>query len=414
MATPIPYGFGGVIPGGLGGNPILPDINGFSAGVGNAGRNFVPGGNLQQLVNQLDLTPTGPYSPYPRVVNGFQGFGGVPELPITGPSSPFPRALSEVPVSIRTGGGASFDAGLVSKLGGEAAAAESVIPKASGLLARTKSRLPFVEGGVGLKGFAKGAVVPLIASVALNKAGQMAGGDESFLGRALKGAGTGSIGFALGPEIGIPTTIAGAALNAFFGGKQDDKNPVWLEDDVLNRAGFGDEDKAQIKLTYDILKETQGKEQANLMIGQLIMQDITNRQAQKQQDEASQRRMLATQEIAARYFQPFTKQMLDSAQQRYMVSESVAADLPKEYRSVMRAQNVAALDNARNVASAYATQAQLIPMSATIDYQKSIADQLSQQQAASVIQGLYGGATAGGGGSLTDLASQLGLQNAGG
>lgn len=418
---PIPYGFGGVVPGAMGGNPNLGGINNnilslFGGPLQGQIPGGMPGGNLQSLVGQLNLSPTGAYSPFPRVASGWQGFGGaidVPSYPVSGPSSAFPRAagmgMSEVPVSIRGAGrGAAMtladDAALA--LGGAEGAGAAGAAK--GVLGRISSRLPMAEG-VGLKGFAKGAVGPLIASIALNKAGSMAGGDESFLGRALKGAGTGSIGFALGPEVGIPTTILAAAFNAFKG-KPKDGTPIWLDDDVLNRAGFDDTDKAQIKMTYDILKETQGKDKANAAIGQIIMSDMTNRQQQRQQDESSQRRMLATQALTAQFFQPFTKQMMDSAQQRYAISESVAKDLPPEYRSLMRAQNVAALDNAQRTATAYASQAQLIPQMAGMDYQMNLANQLSQQQAAGVIQQMgLGAGVGGGGGSLSGLAGLVSL-----
>lgn len=408
----IPYGFGGVISGAQGGTPNLPDMSRFISPVRNIG---MPGGNLAQLVSQMNLSPTGPTSAFPRVTSGWAGadlLGGF-KAPVSGPASAFRGALSEVPVSIRMGASAPLDAGLVAKLGTGAVEGEAALASgAKGLLGGIKSKLPFVEGGATLGQFAKGAVGPLIASVALNKAGGMAGGDESFLGRALKGAGTGAIGFSFGPEIGIPATVISAGLNAFFGGKKGDKTPVWLEEETLDRAGFSDVDKSQIRMTYDILKETQGEDAAKTAIGQIIMQDITTRKAQEQEDISSQRRMLATQALASQFFQPFTKQMLDSAQQRYQVSESVAKDLPPEYRSIMRAQNAASLDNANRVATAYAAQAQMIPQMAAVDYQKSIADQLAQQQAATVIQNLYGGG-ASGAGSLTDLASQAALQQAG-
>lgn len=384
--TTIPYGFGGVVPRALGGNPFLPDMAGFTGGgaIAEAG-GMAGGGGLGSLLN------------------GFH-----PSIP-GGPASNFPRAsLAEVPVSIRMGASTPFEASALGRIGAAAEGLGAEAAGGGGILSRIGSRLPMAEG-VGLKGFARGAVGPLIASIALNKAGSMAGGSESFLGRALKGAGTGSIGFALGPEVGIPATILGAAFSA-LGGKPKNGTPVWLQDEVLNRAGFGDEDKAQIKLTYDILKETQGKDKANDAIGQLIMQDITTRQQQKQEDESSQRRMLATQALTAQFFQPFTKQMMDSAQNRYQISESLAKDLPPEYRSIMRANNVASLDNANRVATAYASQAQLIPQLATIDYQMNLANQLSQQNAAAVIQGMAGGGQSG---SLTDLASQMALQGNG-
>lgn len=410
MPAPVPYGFGGVMPISVGGTPTLPNLSGFQ---------YVPpvGGDLQSLVNQLHLSPTGPTSSFPRVASGWAGNslvdGFVPSIP-SGPASmlrtPGGVGLSEVPVAIRSGGAMSatapFEASILAKLG---AGAEAAIPEAGGLLSRLKPVAPWAEGA-GIKGIIGKSAGPLIASVALNKAGGIAGGDNTFLGRFLKGAGTGATAGIFGPEIGVVGAL-GMGLFQGLAGKSKDGSSVWLDEKVLQRAGFDDADQAQIHLTYDILKETQGKKAADAAIGQLIMQDISQRQQQKQEDESSQRRMLATQALAAQFFQPFTKQMMDSAQQRYSVSESLAKDLPPEYRSVVRAGNAASLDNANRVATAYASQAQLIPMLATIDYQKGLADQLAQQQAASVIQGMGIGAQGAGGGSLSSLASQLGLQN---
>lgn len=405
---PIPYGMGGVIPNAMGGNPVLPN-------------NFA--GLLGQLPTAIPTAgspvPYGFGNVLPKALGGtpnlnFDFTGFHPNGSLVEQASALPRSLAEVPVSIRPGvrgAAGAFDQGLLSQLGTGAEGLGAEVAGAAGsggFLSRIASRLPMAEG-VGLKGFAKGAIGPIIASVALNKAAGMAGGNESFLGRALKGAGTGTLGFALGPEVGIPSTILGAVLGG-VGGKPKDGTPVWLKDEVLNRAGFNDQDKAQIQMTYDILKETQGKDKANAAIGQLIMQDITQRQQQKQEDESSQRRMLATQALTAQFFQPFTKQMMDSAQQRYQVSESLAKDLPPEYRSIMRAQNAASLDNANRVATAYASQAQLIPQLATIDYQNGLAQQLAQQQAATVIQGMGIGGGGSQGGSLSNLAAQLQLQ----
>lgn len=264
--------------------------------------------------------------------------------------------------------------------------------------------------GSGLKpGFGKANIGAGIAAPLLGGfLGEQAGGSESILGRFLQGAGTGAgFGAFLGPKgAAIGGVIAGVG-NALFGGGDEKVDFEEQLTTVLDQGGFSNDDSIQLKLMYRILKETKGEDAAKAEIGDIVINDMKMRAQAQLATEDAQSRMLATQALTAQFFQPFTQQLLDSAQQRYSVTEQLANDLPPEYRSIARAQNVASLDNATRVANAYASQAQLIPQMAVLEQQQGIASQLAQQQAAQVTAQLgYGGASAGGGGSLVDVIAQ--------
>lgn len=328
---------------------------------------------------------------------------------------------SITPVSIRTrlggGGTAPFNLSNIPNPSGlgqqggvvslaqqaEGALAESAPGGIRGLVAPL-SKIPFPKSLAGRAGVGIG--LPIVG----NFLGNAAGGDESFLGRLIKGGGTGAgLGAFLGPEAAVAGGVIGGVYNAIFGGKEEGGGGTkWLEDETLDRAGYSSEDKEQIKLMYSVLKDSQGEEVAKQQIGQIIINDLQTRQANQDFEAQSQKRMLASQALAAQFFQPFTQQLLDSAQQRYAITEKVADELPPTYRAVARAQNAAALDNATKVAQAYQVQAQLLPTLSAVEYQKSLADQLSQQQAATVIANLYGGGNAGGGSIADLLAAQAG------
>lgn len=399
---PIPYGMSGVIPRAMGGNPALPNLTGLTFGSASAGVPPIPYGMGGVIPRALGGSPTLPD------ISGFRyAAPAVPASPNLGmmngfappsPTGPYSRMPSVTPVSIRPGTGPV-------NVGGALSMADDIVPASRGGLFRGGINLP-----VGKMGWAKAGATGVGLQIAGNTLGNMAGGDDSAIGRFFKGAGTGAGVGAIG---GVPTAV-GAALvagtvNALFGGKEDDGPSVWMKDETLSRAGFDEVEKTQIQTAYEILKETEGEDEAKKQIGAIIMDSIMMKQQNRELERQSNARMLATQQLAAEYFQPFTQQMMDSAQQRYNATEAVAADLPPAYRAVARSQNAASLDNATKVASAYATQAQIIPQMATMDYQMSLANQLSQQQAAQVMQQLMGGGQAGAG-SLTELSRQAALE----
>lgn len=387
----------------------------------------LPGRNLPVPFNQYPV-PTGnlpvPYqAPGTSVVqmadeivpySGAMGAGSLPPGMYVPGGGATPRIAGQDLVHLPGMGSSSVsEPGFVRQLAndvtgaGAEAAGVGGATKIAGLRAAL-GRVPFPEGTVGKLGLGLGV------SVAGNVLGNALGGNESALGRFVKGAGTaGGFTTMFGPEVAIPAAVIGGIANAAFGGKHEGSSSKWLEDDTLDRAGYSEQEKAQIKTMYEVLKSTTDAKTASQQIGQIIIQDLTSKQQAVQQEAVSQQRMLASQALAAQFFQPFTKQLLDSAQQRYSITESVAKDLPPEYRSVARAQNAAALDNATRVANAYQAQAQLLPSMAGMQQQQAIASQLSQQQAAQVMANLYGGGAGGGATSLTDLASQLALQNGG-
>lgn len=370
-------------------NPVLPSLSGFNPGAATS------------LLGQVNFP-----GPVPGVASPLSRFGNIP--------NPSGLGLQGGVNGIRTAGGTTAPFNLSSipnpsglgQQGGVvslAQQAEAAAPGGLRGLIAPLSKIPFPKSFAGKAGLGIGL------PIAGNFLGDAAGGDDSFLGRLIKGAGTGAgLGAFLGPQAAVAGGVLGGAYNAIFGGEEKSGDSVWVKDETLTRAGYSDEDKTQIKLMYQILKDTQGEEQAKAAIGQIIIQDLQGRQAQQDFEEQSQKRMLASQALAAQFFQPFTQQMMDSAQQRYAITEKIADELPPAYRSVARAQNAAALDNSTRVATAYAAQAQLLPSLSAIEYQKSLADQLSQQQAATVIANLYGGGNSGGSNLADILAAQTG------
>lgn len=361
----------------------------------------VPGNALVQMAD--DIVP---------YYSGARGMGALPPGTYVPGGGATPRIPGQDLVHLPgMGSSATSEPGFVRQLATDVAETGGITgaAKSAGSIAALRSALagiPFPKSTVGKVGLGLGL------SVAGNVAGNALGGDSSSLGRFAKGAGTaGGFTAMFGPEVAVPAAAIGGIANAIFGGKKHEGgSSKWLEDDTLDKAGYSEQEKAQIKTMYEVLKSTTDGKTAAQQIGQIIIQDLTTKQQATQQEAVSQKQMLASQALAAQFFQPFTQQLLDSAQQRYAITEKVADDLPAGYRSVARAQNAASLDNATRVANAYQSQAQLLPALATMQYQKGLADQLSQQQAAQVMANLYGSGAGGGSSSLTDLASQMALQ----
>lgn len=342
--------------------------------------------------------PTGP-------VSNIMGGGGPGGININPPmsSAGYPSPPRPVGVNIRPGGLRGIGGAGLPTFG------PAVPPAQTGILASARNLFKMPVGRAALM---KTGAAGLGVGIAGNFAGDKLGGDETFIGRLLKGAGPGATVGALGGPWGIAGgALATGLFNAIAGGDKT-KPSKWIQDDTLDRVGYTEEDKKQVQLMYDILVDIHGEEKANEEIGNLVLTDLQNRQMLESQERAEQTRMLSSQALAAQFFQPFTQQMLDSAQQRYQLTESLADQLPEGYRAVARANNVAALDNATRVATAYAAQSQLIPQQAALEMQHGLAQQLAQQQAAQVMAEMLGGGQQTG--SLTDLASQIGLQNSGG
>lgn len=320
----------------------------------------LPPGVMGQLPRVTDL-PTGPL--------GAPG----PTGPMLSPN------MSSTPVSIRTGaaGGVADD---LAGLGGGA----------SGLMGKLKG-LPFPKSLAGKAGAGLGI------GLAGNVLSGLTGGQESPLGRFFSGAGMGgglgaTFGGAPGAVIG---GIGGGLANVFMGGGAGGDSADDRFDSIMGDVSLPDDDVQEIRALYNVLKEVTGDDEAALQqIGQLIIQRITG----QQDAQDAQAKMLATQALTAQFFQPFTQQLLESAQIRAGIGERLAEQLPEGYRAVARSQNAAGLDNATRVANSYAAQAQLLPAMAAMQYQQGLANQAAQQQA----MGAGGGAT-----SLADLASQV-------
>lgn len=370
---------------------------------------------VEQLANQLvggkassiPGTPPGlgaaplalPPGPLPSITDMPVNPTGAP-----GPSGPVPPTMPNLRqlTSGQSGGGLMSSAAsagevgagakLASSLGGAEGIAAGGI---GGLLGKLKSTaLPagkLARGGIGLG-----------LPIAGNLLGQAAGGQESVLGRLLSGAGTGAgLGSLSGNLLG---TAAGAAVggvaNVLFGGGEEGQSADDRWQSILKQdLNLPNEDLAELSVMYEILKETTGDDDAALA---QVGQELLTRMMGRQQDREAQAKMLATQALTAQFFQPFTKQLLDSAQQRATIGERLADDLPENYRGIARMQNAASLDNATRTANAYAAQAQLLPAMASMQFQQGLISQAANQQAT---QGISNTGMAPG--NLADLAAQI-------
>lgn len=324
-----------------------------------------------------------------------------------GPTGPVPPPINQLMSQLSGGGtgGASggvgtpvnIAGGVRSKVAGAAASGVDDILGAAGAggaagIMGKLGKLPFPAGKFGRAGAGLGI------GVVGNLLSGATGGNESMLGRFFSGAGMGGgLGAIGGPQSAVIGGLIGGLGNALMGGGEAGESADDRFANVLGQTSFDDETRSEFQVMYEILKETTGDDQAALsQVGQAMIQ----RMMEQDNAQAAQAKMLATQALTAQFFQPFTKQLLDSAQQRATIGENLAESLPENYRGIARMQNAASLDNATRTANAYAAQSQLLPAMAAIQYQQGLAQQAAQQAAAQGMNG--GGAT-----SLADLANQL-------
>lgn len=289
---------------------------------------------------------------------------------------------------------------LASQVSNATRAAEPVANVAGGIGGLGKYFKNPLAGGGGVKGLIGKSLPGLGVSIAGNYIGNEIGGD---VGSLISGASTGAgLGMMFGPWGAAVGGVAGGLLSLLD--NDDEANPEEKLISFIQQAQLPDEKKASYLLQYEILRETTGDEKAALQtVGQQIVTDMANaEQAQEQQQK-----MLASQALTAQFFQPFTQQLLDSAQQRAKIGEQLAGQLPDGYRQIAQMQNAASLDNATRTANAYAAQAQILPAFEAMQQQQQMANQLAQQQTAQVMQQVAGGNAAGGGG-LASLIQQLG------
>lgn len=233
-----------------------------------------------------------------------------------------------------------------------------------------------------------------------------------LINNIISGAGTGA-GFGImskNPYLAAGATVLGGVAGALglLGGEE---KAAFKPDKVMSAMsdmGVPVEQRALYMSLFDIEKDAVGEDVAKQnLLTRLQDSAVQMEQAQmaEQQGAMDQERMLASQAMAAQFFQPFAQQMITSAQQRAQAVEGMLPSLPPEYRGIAQAQAASALDNATRMATAYQAQAQMIPAMAAMESQtqnvNSIAAQLQQMGVQNAIQGQFG--TGGGGVSLTDL-----------
>lgn len=273
-------------------------------------------------------------------------------------------------------------------LSGSAAEAAS----AGGRFARLRGLLPSlaVEGGAagglarlgGLGGLAtRAGLYGTAATVAQPVVEAVAPGNNSNIEQGLQGA---TYGAALGAGIGAPFFGVGAGVGALAGGAIGGalgviSNTFMHGDDVkgdtstaiqnaLGQSNLPPEAQQEILGTYNVLMAlAQGDEKeeaaARQQVGQLIMQ----RMAASEDARTSTESMLATQALAGQFFQPFTQQMMQASNLRSGLTEQMAGDLPPAYRQLARLSAINSQDSTARLASAFSTQAQLIPAIHTLE-----------------------------------------------
>src|SRR5215831_634452 len=269
---------------------------------------------------------------------------------------------------------------------------------APGLLSRMVSALP----GAGVE-------LPTAASVGIGTAGPAVGylgpkavnawapgpqWAKDIFGNTLSGAGWGATGFLAGPEVGIPTTIGGAAwgcakgvgesvLDLFGGGGGGDNKPKTDPADTirgnLNAAAskFGQDGQSfvdqfntyrNLKIINPNTKKAYTDDELGDLLGCKIINNYQTQQDQADQQAAMQERttananaIMAIQSQASQYFQPFANNILSSALAESDSLNKMADTLPPAYQSVFRNQAQQAISQGNRLSSSYMLQAAIQP-----------------------------------------------------
>lgn len=242
-----------------------------------------------------------------------------------------------------------------------------------------------------------------IAMVANPIIDQVVPGSNSNWEQGLQGAATGA---AIGATIGAPAFGVGAGVGAAVGGALGGIAGVLLNGgdpspeadtgavigDALSQSGLAPDYQSEIMSTYNVLMSlANGNEAeeaaARQQVGAMIVQSMQEDRAAKQSTES----MLASQALAGQFFQPFTGQMLDSANLRADITSQMADSLPGPYQAVARQNATNALDTTTRLASAFSAQAQLIPSMRGLEIEQ---------------QRLAQGGSSGGNAAFNDLLAQ--------
>lgn len=379
----------GALGAGGGGNSGLANIPGMSMDAGYYASPDASAIPLGGLGSTGPTPPPGPgfYSSGPSAPLAL-GPGGVPTssaIPgavrsATGTIDPYAEEL------LRGAGG-----GAAETLAGQAMGGAGAAEGALGFLGRLKgsyaSKLGFLGEGseVGLMKGAGGLLKGGAQGLAIGTAGHLLGGAIGGApGHVINDAANGAaLGMMLGPE----GAVIGGGLGAVYGLLKGHKKGTDFNttlDKMSGQANLTGADVSEMKLTYSILKQTGlSDKDARAQVGQMALGKIqTGSQA-----ASDQSKMLATQALTAQFFQPYTDQLIQSAQMRHQATQSLLPSLPAEYRGVVAAQDAASLDNSTRVANAYAAQAQLLPAFASMQAQQSLAQQAAQRTASTALGG---------------------------
>jgi hypothetical protein len=271
-------------------------------------------------------------------------------------------------------------------------------------------RLP-ASGVMGnIKAIGKANAIPLIAGLAGNKIGHAVGGKS---GAAISGASQGGmLGATAGSVIpGLGTAIgaaSGAAIGGALGylGGKNKVNPETQLQSVIQTLGLDDADASQLNTLYAAYKASGKKSsEAAAAVGEIAVQ-LAQENAQAKQQHAVG---LQAQAMYQSFFAPINKQMMDSADQRYQMIQSLIPQLPEGYRAVATAQAQSSLDNARRMTNAYAAQSMILPKIDAIKQQQAQQAQVAQQLAAQSIAAQVQGGAGASGGTLQDYLKTQGF-----
>jgi hypothetical protein len=211
------------------------------------------------------------------------------------------------------------------------------------------------------------------------------GTTQRAIADAATGAAIGSVGGPITAAIGGALGLGWGLFGPEGGGGSGDQTKQ-LEELVAQLGLNPSTYTAQLDIQKELLGDDKAATQAVLQ--QALADYQTNQQAtaaesQFQRQESFNRGqdqsfLLAMQAQTAKFFQPFTDNILTSGIQQAQTLSQLAPSLPEPYRSVMLAQSASQLGNAQRLASAYSAQAMLLPsqymMSQDLERQSQLAN----------------------------------------
>lgn len=219
---------------------------------------------------------------------------------------------------------------------------------------------------------------------------QMTGDNRAgnVLGSVLQGAGLGSMGYSAGPIVGTATTIGGGLLGLFQGlNKKEAPDPGSEIGKLLGTFGVSGGLRQDIMSTYERLKETD-EDTANTWLASVAeqaqsrwMEEQGNPFA-KMDEKTQQVANLQLQQVAAEAMSPYIQDWQSNLNASGRVLEEGMKNFSPQQRHQIRPLIQQYVNMSKNVADAYAIQAQSFPVMNQIA-ESSWANMQQQQQGGS-------------------------------